>query len=245
MPQDLSVRPVHRTSLAQGVFDELSASILQGELAPGRALPAERELAAMLGVQRGVLREGIKRLEQAGLVEPRQGGGTFVCDYRKRAGLDLLPALLVRAGGEFDADVVRSVMEMRSALAPDVARLAAERRSEGQLARLRECVRVLCSDEPAEDLGEPTAAFWDALVDASDNVAYRLAYNALLNAAAMGGERLRGLLAVELEPISDFASLLAAVDEQDTEGAAGLARRIVRKGQRMVLRSLNAAQENA
>ena len=226
MASNFSVRPVHKTSLAQGVFDELSGSILHGALAAGQALPPERELAA--------------------LVEPRQGGGTFVCDYRRRAGLDLLPALLARPGGEFDADVVRSVMEMRSALAPDVARLAAERRSDAQLARLRECLRSLYAvEDTGGDPGAPTAAFWDALVDASDNVAYRLAYNALLTAAAMGGQRLRRLLDVELEPISDFACLLAAIEERDAEGAAALARRIVRKGQHAVLRSLDPTRENA
>ncbi len=226
--------PRHRP-LANGVFDALSAAILHGDLCPGDALPAEPRLAAQLGVKRGVLREGIKLLEQAGLVEPRQGGGTFVCDYRQRAGLDLLPALLLRPGGGFDPAVVRSVMEMRSAIAPDVARLAARRRDAAHVARLRECVLALSEGEGPE---RDAAPFWDALVDASDNVAYRLAYNAVLSAAALGGARLTQLLAVELEPLSDYASLVAAVDEQDAAGAAALALRIVRRGQDAVARSL-------
>jgi len=230
-----------KRSLASGVFDALSAAILHGDLAPGDALPAEPRLAELLGVKRGVLREGIKRLEQAGLVEPRQGGGTFVCDYRQRAGLDLLPALLRRPDGAFDPAVVRSVMEMRSAIAPDVARLAAERRDDEQLAHLRTCALRL-AEGPADAAGPGTdaAAFWDALVDASGNVAYRLAYNAVLSAAALGGEPLRRLLGVELEPLSDFASLVAAVAERDAEGAAALAHRIVRRGQEAVARSLEA-----
>lgn len=228
----LAIRPVtRRSSLPESVFRELSARILHGDLVAGSALPPERELAELLGVNRGVLREGIKRLEQAGLVEPRQGGGTFVCDYRRRAGLDLLPALLVTPDGGFQAGVVRAVMEMRSALAPDVARRAAERAGAERRARLRESVRTLEAADSDEARGRSVAAFWNELVDASDNVAYRLAYNALLAAAEMGGVALRRVLAVELEPLSDYASLVAALGEGDASGAAALAARIVRRGE--------------
>lgn len=244
MASSLAVRPVpRRRSLADGVFEELSAAIVQGRLLPGEALPPEPALALLLGVKRGVLREGIKRLEQAGLVEPRQGGGTFVCDYRLRAGLDLLPALLLRADGGFDAAVVRSVMEMRSALAPDVARRAAQRRDEAQRARLEEAAAALAAAPAAARSGEPLQAFWNALVDASGNVAYRLAYNALLAAAAMGGEPLRRLLAVETERPEDYAALARAVASGDAEGAAACAAGIVRRGEETVTRFALARED--
>lgn len=240
----MAIPRVQRRSLPEGVFEALTSAILHGDLAPGEVLPAEPALSELLGVKRGVLREGLKRLEQAGLVEARQGGGTFVCDYRRRAGLDLLPALLRTPAGRFDPAVVRSVMEMRSALAPDVAALAARRRDEAQLARLRAHTAALAEAPPgAVGSGSTLSAFWDELVDASGNVAYRLAYNALLAVADLGGESLGRLLAAEREPFSDYASLVAAVSERDAEGAHALAARIVRRGQEAVARALPPAAE--
>jgi len=244
MIRPMPISRVQRRSLPEGVFDALSSAILRGELAPGEVLPAEPALSELLGVKRGVLREGVKRLEQAGLVEARQGGGTFVCDYRRRAGLDLLPGLLRTASGRFDPAVVRSVMEMRSALAPDVAALAARRRDPDQLARLRAHAAALGEAPPdAVGSGSALSCFWDELVDASGNVAYRLAYNALLAVADLGGESLGRLLAAEREPFSDYASLVAAVGERDSEGARALAARIVRRGQEAVARALPAEGE--
>jgi len=240
----LSLQPVpRRRSLADAVVAELSSAIVQGRIAPGEALPAEPALAALLGVKRGVLREGIKRLEQAGLVEPRQGGGTFVCDYRRRAGLDLLPVLLVRADGGFDPAVARSVMEMRSALAPDVARRAAARRSPAQRGEIEGAAAALAAAAPEDRTGAPLQTFWNALVDASGNVAYRLAYNALLAVADLGGAPLRRLLAVETEPLDDYAALAAAVADGDGARAAELAAGIVRRGEAAVGRVLAAREE--
>src|SRR5690606_35075453 len=123
----LGLEPVSRSSLSDAVFDQISQQILSRRVEPGAALPPERELAKALGVNRGAIREGLKRLAQAGLIEQRHGGVTTVLDYRRHAGLDLLTRLLVTPDGEPDRHVARSIMEMRAALGPDVARLCAMR----------------------------------------------------------------------------------------------------------------------
>ena len=91
---------------------------------PGESLPSERRLAEVLGVSRPAVREALKRLTAAGLVEVRQGDATTVRDFRRHAGLDLLPRLLIRAG-ELDVSVVRSILETRLHNGPKVAELAA------------------------------------------------------------------------------------------------------------------------
>ena len=92
-----------------------------------QALPSERRLAEVLGVSRPAVREALKRVSAAGLVEVRQGDATTVRDFRRHAGLDLLPRLLLRAG-ELDLSVVRSILEARLHNGPKAAELAALRR---------------------------------------------------------------------------------------------------------------------
>lgn len=227
-----AVRPVARRSLVDEVVDALSRPILHGELEPGSTLPPERVLAEQLGVRRGTLREGVKRLQQAGLVEVRHGGGTFVGDWRRSAGLEALPGLIRRPDGGIDAAVVQSVMEMRSALAPDVARQAARRRSDAQAARLRALVEGLSEPNPdASQRAVLSSELWSEIVDASHNVAYRLAYNALLRTAELGQQWVSGVLASEREHVADYAELVEAIAARDTERAGRSAHDITRRGQ--------------
>ena len=93
-------KPVEKKSLADAVFEQLREEIVTGRMEPGEALPAERMLSDMLGVNRGAVREALKRLEQARLVTIQQGGSTRVLDFKETAGTDLLAALLMRTDGQ-------------------------------------------------------------------------------------------------------------------------------------------------
>ena len=130
----MALQPVNRRSVPEDVFEQIVAEVLSGQMQPGEPLPSERRLAEVLGVSRPAVREAIKRLTEAGLVEVRQGDSTTVRDFRKHAGLDLLPRLLLRAG-ELDVSVVRSILETRLHNGPKVAELAAEREYVGRAAR--------------------------------------------------------------------------------------------------------------
>src|SRR4051812_26077838 len=101
----MPLQPVARQSVSDAAFRQLEAEILSGRLAPGDALPSERSLTEVLGVNRQAVREALKRLDQAGLVEISHGGATRVRDFRTDGGLDLLPALLVDGTGRIDGTV--------------------------------------------------------------------------------------------------------------------------------------------
>ena len=111
--------------MPEDVFDQIVAEVLSGGMQPGETLPSERRLAEVLGVSRPAVREALKRLSAAGLVEVRQGDSTTVRDFRRHAGLDLLPSLLLRSG-ELDLAVARSILEARLHNGPKVAELAAQ-----------------------------------------------------------------------------------------------------------------------
>lgn len=233
------LRPVLRQSLSDAVFEQIRDQILRGERRPGSSLPAERALCDALGVNRSAVREALRRLEQAGLVLVRQGGASRVRDYRESASLDLLATLLVTPSGDFDPRVVRSILEMRGALGPDVARLAALRAGaacaghlDGEIAAMRAAAGDLAR------LQECATAFWGHLVDGSDNVAYRLAFNALHATY----DRVRSLLARAMEPeIADaepYAAVARAVRRGDTASAETAARALLERGARGVLAAL-------
>ena len=146
----MALQPVNRRSVPEDVFDQIVAEVLSGDMQPGEALPSERRLAEVLGVSRPAVREAIKRLTEAGLVEVRQGDATTVRDFRRHAGLDLLPRLLIRAG-EVDLSVVRSILETRLHNGPKVAELAARRRRPGVADLLDGSIAALAAeDDPVE-----------------------------------------------------------------------------------------------
>src|SRR3954451_11768659 len=101
----MQLQPVARHSVSDAVFEQLQAQILGGHLAAGEALPSERALTELMGVNRQAVREALKRLDQAGLVEINHGGVTRARNYRESAGLDLLSTLLTKPDGSVDVTV--------------------------------------------------------------------------------------------------------------------------------------------
>ncbi|WP_367123553.1 FadR/GntR family transcriptional regulator [Streptomyces phytohabitans] len=125
-----ALRPVGgRTRLHERVLDRLRAYAVENGLRAGDRLPAERELAARLGVSRASVKQAVVVLEVRGLVEVRHGGGTYL------------------RGDSLDAEPVErfverrrrlpDVLDAREALETKLAELAAARRTDDDLAALR------------------------------------------------------------------------------------------------------------
>lgn len=226
-------QPLSRSSLSESVFRQLADRILRGELPAGGALPAERELSEALGVNRGAVREAIKRLQQAGLVAVRQGGNSLVLDYMAEGGLELLPNLLLQADGRVNATVVRSIMAMRSSLAPDIAAAAA--RKGGQ--RLADELDALLAQMEGGKAGlrtlQPAAhAYWKLLVERGGNIAYRLAFNSMSKTYLQVQDALAQVLEPEFRDYANFAAMAAAVRRGDTDAARSAGLRHVEIGRR-------------
>ena len=121
---------IRREAVSDQLFTLLRDRVLSGALAPGTALTAERDLAAEFGVNRHAVREAVKRLQQAGLVEVSHGGRTRVLDWRRTAGLDLALQLAQSDGLSASYDLSRDILEMRASIGADAARLCAARCTE-------------------------------------------------------------------------------------------------------------------
>ena len=188
MGPTMALRAVQERSLGDQVFDQLAAEILSERYLPGAPLPAERTLAEIFRVNRHVVREALKRLEQLGLIGTSRSGGAEVSDFKRSAGLEVLAMMAEHAhGGEQVNKYLLSVLEMRALIGADVVRLCALRASRevrDALVQIAASMRTAASDEALFDL---EVSFWERLLEGADNIAYRLAFNSLLKGAyAMG-----------------------------------------------------------
>lgn len=224
------LKPIARKSLSDAVFEQLRDQIITGAMKAGSALPSERVLCEMLGINRGALREALKRLEQARLVSVQHGGATKVRDFRQSAGLELLSVLLLKPDGGIDIAVARSIMEMRSALAPDIARLAALRAQESIREALTATVDRMENTEDLLTLQELAMEFWDLAVEGSGNIAYRLAFNALSETYRHFFALLTQVLQAELQDLDGYRAIAKAVLDRDTATAEKRAMELTRKG---------------
>lgn len=173
--------------------ERLKEEILNGSYPVGRSLPTERELVAATGLGRGSVREALRKLEAQGLVLTRAGryGGSTVAQPTD----DLLSGHINLYARGRDLKL-QSLVEVRQALEPMVAYLAALNRTDADLETLRAIAQRL--DESVEhDISaflEENAAWHDALAAAS--------HNELLRALAMSV----GVLMLEVSKIENFAS---------------------------------------
>ncbi len=179
----MTLRAVEKRSLPDKVFEQLTAEILSGRYRPGATIPSERDLSELMGVNRHVIREAVKRLEQIGLVKVVQGGRTTVLNFRQSAGLDLL-ALLAEHAEAVEAllPLLTGVLEMRAGIGVDVARLCAQRAADDVRGDLLEISEELAGVGQGVELLALDQHFWQRVLDGAGNLAYQLAFNSLIRA---------------------------------------------------------------
>ncbi|OMB99425.1 GntR family transcriptional regulator [Mycobacterium sp. NS-7484] len=239
----MALQPVSRRSVPEDVFEQIVTEVLSGQMQPGEPLPSERRLAEVLGVSRPAVREAIKRLTEAGLVEVRQGDATTVRDFRKHAGLDLLPRLLLRAG-ELDVSVVRSILETRLHNGPKVAELAARRAGHELVAALGATVDALAAEPDTVEQQRHALAFWDQVVDGADSIAFRLMYNTLRQTYEPALPALATMMAAEVGHAEAYRRVVEAIAAADPAAARDAAADLLQPATDALLTALDALEEN-
>ncbi|MFD3705470.1 FadR/GntR family transcriptional regulator [Nocardia sp. NPDC058658] len=243
--------PVVKRSVSGDVFEQIAAEVLGGELVAGSTLPSERQLAEALGVSRPAVREALQRLAAAGLVAVRQGEATTVLDYRRSAGLEVLPRLLLR-GDSIDPAVARSILEARLHNGPKIAELAAARVGkaatgradpgiEGAVAKLSESVDSLAAE--ADPLAQQVIAleFWDHILDLADSIAFRLMYSMLRAAYEPALAALAPIMSAEVGNADAYRDLAAAIAAGEPERAADTARALLEPTTTALIHALDGA----
>ncbi len=202
-----------REPLADQVIAQLRAQITSGEWPVGSRIPTEVELVEQLGVARNTVREAVRALAHNGLLDIRQGSGTYVLATSELAGV------MHRRFADADAD---QVIELRVALEAAAARLAATRRTEPDLKLLD---TALARREDAwrsgsvEDFVQNDAAFHQAVMAAAHNEVLAALYADL-------GEVLRTELRQSVGPVLieqryvNHSGILEAIRAGDGEKAS-------------------------
>ncbi len=237
----MALQPVTRRSVPEEVFEQVAADVLSGEMEPGEALPSERQLADVFGVSRPAVREALKWLSAAGLVEVRQGGVTTVRDFRRYAGMDLLPRLLFR-NGELDISVVRSILEARLRNGPKVAELAAERHGPELAELLEDSLRALETEQDPLEWQRHALNFWDHVVDGAGSIAYRLMYNAFRAAHEPAIVVLATAMTAEVKHPDAYRSLADGICSGNPAGAKKAAEDLLELANTTLLAALDSSR---
>jgi DNA-binding FadR family transcriptional regulator len=130
--------PIRTLRASEAAVEQISRAIMEGDLDQGDRLPSERTLAWQLQVSRPTLREGIKALADAGVLEvrPGPGGGTFVAT-------DVVPPELRQPQSELRISEISGLLEARRVLEPRVAQLAAVYAREDDFDRMRTTIELM------------------------------------------------------------------------------------------------------
>jgi len=127
--------PLPRRRATTDAIAAIQEQIRSGRLAPGERLPSERALSEALGVSRPTVREAVQSLAAMNILDVRHGAGIFVSSL----GMDELLSPM-RFALELNEPTVSQLFEVRLALEPRAAELAAERATDEQLAGIEDCV---------------------------------------------------------------------------------------------------------
>ncbi|MEW2530607.1 FadR/GntR family transcriptional regulator [Streptomyces sp. NPDC047071] len=202
-----------RSALSEQVIAALRNQISSGEWPVGSRIPTEPELVEQLGVARNTVREAVRALAHNGLLDIRQGSGTYVVATSELAG--------VMQRRFADADP-RHIAELRATLESSAAKLAAERRTERDLKQLDTLLarrEEAWASGDAEAFVTADATLHMAVVAASHNDVLTALYADL-------GEVLRDWLrediGKELTPAAymDHGRLVEAIRARDADAAA-------------------------
>jgi DNA-binding FadR family transcriptional regulator len=216
------------STVSSRIHARLRADILGGRYAAGDALPSERRLSEDLETSRHVVREALKRLQQAGLVSISQGGATRVRDWRRHGGLELLLDVAAEGDAPEALHAPRAAMEMRACIGADAARRCAQRASAVLKAQIRARAEQLAA---VDDLAARNAHYevlWDQIVDGSDNIAYRLALTTLVSRQRIASID-AAAVAAELEDTAAIRALVRAIEQSDSEQAHATARDLLER----------------
>lgn len=202
------------TSLPEQAAEQISKLIMEQHLTSHDKLPSEFELAELLHVGRGTIREGVKLLVARNVLEIHRGKGTYIA-----ANPGEVPDPLGFAYYPDQFRLAMDLVEIRGQVEPWVAHMAAERANPGDLDKLRETCSAVEQDILAErDHSESDVQFHVAIAECTHNLVVPklipIITYAITLFVSLTESRLR------METLVDHRELLDAIRGQDGERAA-------------------------
>lgn len=230
------IEPIKKTRLAEEIANRIRVLITDGTFERGRPLPSERVLAQRFHVSRGSVRDAFRRLEMIGLLETRHGQGTFPRELSVTNLVTPLASVLAHSRGLQD-----ELMDVRLMFEPAVARVAATRVTDAEIAELE---RILRGQRRKLRAGQSAiaddTAFHSALAHATHNrivVHIMETLNDLLIESRKLSVRQQGR---PFRSIRGHAALITALRRRDPDGAARAMRDHIDQIAELFLQALRA-----
>ncbi|MEO3935711.1 GntR family transcriptional regulator [Dermatophilaceae bacterium Soc4.6] len=213
--------PLTVQTVGDEVVDRLLAAIALGEFVPGERLPAEREMARLLGVSRTTVRVALARLREAGVVDVRRGraGGAFVTQSWQPASAAAVGRTLVPRRAE-----IEELGDLRCRYEEMVARTAAEVRTRAGAEELRSLLEAFVRARTPQDQHRTDMAIHEGVLRATGNPQMAAISRDLLTRTSLG-------LAIEPydpdfygQAVIEHSALVSAVVEGRVDDAGVIAR---------------------
>ena len=226
-------------SLTETAIEQVRELIATGRLAPGERLPPEAELAEALGTGRNTMREAVRALVTAHVLEIRRGDGTFVTSLRP----ELLLAGIGAAADLLLDDFTLELVQVRRILEPAATRFAASRITDDQLTDLDSLLHRMSTAGSHEELVEYDEAFHNVVAAAAGNATLASMLNGV-SSRTTRGRVWRGVLEAGAtdRTISEHAAILAALRAHDPQLAEAAALLHVSTTERWFASLINARQ---
>jgi GntR family transcriptional regulator, transcriptional repressor for pyruvate dehydrogenase complex len=211
----LGVRQVRKTRIYHEIVDQIRGLITAGRIKPGDRLPPERELAELFKASRNSVRDAIRVLEQMGLIESRQGDGTYVRSVSVEELTEPLALLLLQSRTQ-----MRELWEVRRVLEPALAEFAAARITDEELAELDAILEQQRRKVEAGFIAlEEDTAFHNGIAEAARNTVMLRALDTLVDLLRQSRERSLQQHDRPAYSLAGHRRILAALRRRDPEGA--------------------------
>lgn len=231
-----AVKPRSRATGHAEIAAVLGSEILSGVRAPGSRLPSPQEMHALFGVSRVVLREVTKTLAAKGMVTSKTKVGTQVLDPAHWNWLD--PDVLAwRVDLGLDTALLVHIAQVRHAVEPAAAALAARNRTKPDLARMKAALKAMAESGGSTHMfAEADLAFHVAISAASGNPLFR-SFTAVIDVAMAGFLSLTSVGAMTDEKdhtrsVARHARVLEAIEARDESAAEKAMERVLEAGMR-------------
>ncbi|MGI9101600.1 MAG: FadR/GntR family transcriptional regulator [Terriglobales bacterium] len=224
---------VRRNRIYEEIARQIEKMILE-KMKPGDMLPPERQLAERFRVSRSSIRDAIRTLEMAGIVEPRQGSGTVVRELSNDSVVNPLASVLVQK-----RKMVGELLEVRKMIEPGLAARAARNATAEEIADMREILRRQKVKHDQGELSiEEDNEFHYTIALAADNSVVLKVLDVLMDLLRDTRER---SLQVEGRPDKSLAGhqqILSAIEAQDAAAAETAMRQHIEAVEQIVLERL-------
>ena len=210
----MALKTISKQNISDVVYEQLMENLIAGEWKPGDKLPSENELAAQLQVSRISVRSALQRLSSLGLVESRQGEGTFVCEFSGAQYANNLIPLVV-----FERSDMQDLMEFRNILDSEIAALAALRATDTDIALLHQNYqRHMSAEGDVTKCADYDSEFHCLLAAATHNALFHKVYQVFQPLFRKNMHQIVSIMGVSGARVN-HAAILAAVEQHDPEAA--------------------------